>query len=119
MNANARLIKQQKVSLPTLDDLAKGLISLDDYEIAHGEDVPELTAKDFARARAMKEMFPEIIEAFARMRGMRGAQKAPPKERIGLRLDADVVAHFRATGAGWQARVNDILKQHMLGNDRK
>ena len=119
MNANARLIKQQKVSLPTLDDLANGLISLDDYEIAHGEDVPELTAEDFARARPMKEMFPEIVEAFARMRGERGLQKSPVKERVGLRLDSQVVAHFRATGAGWQSRINDILASHIAAQGKQ
>ena len=82
-------------------------------------EVRELTEGDFKHFRPTTEIMPEFIEAFTRMRGERGAQKAPLKERIGLRLDADVVAHFRATGAGWQARVNDVLKQHMLGNDRK
>jgi uncharacterized protein (DUF4415 family) len=113
MSANARVTKQQERRLPTLDDVAKGLISLDDYEVAHGEDIPELTAEDFARARPMKEMFPEIIEAFERMRGERGPQKAPVKERIGLRLDTEIVEHFRSTGSGWQSRINDILKTHI------
>jgi uncharacterized protein (DUF4415 family) len=118
MSANVRVTKQQEPSLPTLDDVAKGLISLDDYEVARGEDIPELTAEDFARARPMKEIFPDIINAFERMRGMRGPQRAPVKERVGLRLDADVVEHFRSTGSGWQARVNEILKQHVAGNDK-
>ncbi len=113
MSANARFTKQPEVNLATLDDVAKGLISLDDYEIAHGEDIPELTVEDFARARPMKEMFPEIVEAFARMRGMRGLQSAPVKERVGLRLDASIVEHFRSTGSGWQGRVNEILKRHV------
>jgi uncharacterized protein (DUF4415 family) len=113
MSANARVTKQQEPKLPTLDDVAKGLISLDDYEVAHGDDIPELRAEDFARARPMKEMFPEIIEAFARMRGERGSQRAPVKERVGLRLDANVVEHFRSSGSGWQSRVNEILKQHV------
>lgn len=32
------------------------------------------------------------------------------KERITIRLSPDVVAQFRASGAGWQARMNDALK---------
>ncbi len=119
MSANAKVTKQQEARLPTLDDVAKGLVSLDDYEVAHSEDIPELTAEDFARARPTKEMFPDIIKAFERMRGKRGPQKSPVKERVGLRLDADVVEHFRATGSGWQARVNEILKQHVAGKDKQ
>ena len=114
MSANARATKpRQKESLPTMDDVAAGKIALDEYEIAHGEDIPEWTDADFARAGPMKEMFPEIVEAFERMRGERGPQKSPVKERVGLRLDADILAHFRQTGAGWQGRINDILQKHI------
>jgi uncharacterized protein (DUF4415 family) len=84
---------------------------------ADGE-VRELTEEDFNHFRPSSEAIPDIIEAFARMRGMRGPQKSPVKERVGLRLDADVVEHFRATGSGWQARVNEILKQHVAGKDK-
>lgn len=34
-----------------------------------------------------------------------------PKEAIKLRLDADVVAHFRQTGTGWQTRINQVLRE--------
>ena len=55
----------------------------------------------------------EIVEAFERARGQRGPQKTPVKDRVGLRLDHDVVEHFRATGPGWQSRINDILAEHV------
>lgn len=29
---------------------------------------------------------------------------------VSIRLDPDVVERFRATGHGWQARINDALK---------
>ena len=32
-----------------------------------------------------------------------------PKQALKLRIDADVVEHFRATGPGWQTRINDTL----------
>jgi len=32
------------------------------------------------------------------------------KAQVTLRLDVDVVAKFRATGDGWQTRINDALK---------
>jgi uncharacterized protein (DUF4415 family) len=34
-----------------------------------------------------------------------------PKEAVKLRLDADVVASFRASGAGWQTRMNEALRK--------
>jgi uncharacterized protein (DUF4415 family) len=33
------------------------------------------------------------------------------KTPISTRLDADIVAHFRARGPGWQGRVNAILRK--------
>jgi uncharacterized protein (DUF4415 family) len=32
------------------------------------------------------------------------------KKQITLRLDADVVDKFKASGSGWQTRINDALK---------
>ena len=37
--------------------------------------------------------------------------KAPPKEAVNIRLDPDVLAHFRATGPGWQSRINEALRK--------
>ncbi len=34
-----------------------------------------------------------------------------PKGSINIRLDADVLAHFRATGPGWQSRINAALRK--------
>ena len=39
----------------------------------------------------------------------RGPQKAPTKQRITIRLSAEVVEHFRASGEGWQNRVDEAL----------
>lgn len=33
------------------------------------------------------------------------------KQPVSLRLDKDVVAHFRATGPGWQSRMNEALRK--------
>jgi len=33
------------------------------------------------------------------------------KQPVSLRLDKDVIAHFRATGPGWQSRMNDALRK--------
>jgi uncharacterized protein (DUF4415 family) len=30
---------------------------------------------------------------------------------VTLRIDQDVLEHFRATGPGWQDRINDVLRK--------
>lgn len=86
------------------------------------EENPEWTAEDFARARPFRQFFeeefgPGAADAFLagtlRMRGQRGKQKAPVKQRVTLCVDADVVAAFRETGRGWQTRMNQVLRQGM------
>jgi uncharacterized protein (DUF4415 family) len=34
-----------------------------------------------------------------------------PKKPVNIRLDADLVAHYRATGRGWQSRINETLRK--------
>ena len=42
----------------------------------------------------------------------RGRPKsAAPKKAVNLRLDPDVLAHFRAAGPGWQSRINLALRK--------
>ena len=40
------------------------------------------------------------------------------KQAISIRIDRDVLAHFRKTGSGWQARINDTLRRSMAGSKR-
>lgn len=40
-------------------------------------------------------------------RGKRGPQKAPTKKLVSLRLSPEVVEHFRASGPGWQTRIDE------------
>ena len=41
----------------------------------------------------------------------RGPQKAPRKVLTTIRLDADVIAFFRALGRGYQSRINEELRR--------
>lgn len=78
---------------------------------------PEWTEADFKRAVPFSAL-PESLQAKLK-RIPRGAQKAPLKERITIRLSPEVVAPFRATGDGWQTRLDaalkDWLKTHTPG----
>jgi uncharacterized protein (DUF4415 family) len=46
------------------------------------------------------------------MRGVvrRGLRPVPPKKSVSLRVDADVLAWFKAQGPGYQTRINAVLR---------
>ena len=46
-----------------------------------------------------------------KVRRGRGSQKAPTKVLTTARLDADVIAFFRAQGRGYQTRINEALRR--------
>jgi uncharacterized protein (DUF4415 family) len=73
-------------------------------------EVRELTSQDFAAMRPTTEVLPELVELW-RKRGQRGPQKTPTKQQVTLRLDRDVLERFRATGEGWQSRINAALRR--------
>ena len=79
---------------------------------AKGE-VRELTAHDLKGFRPARQALPAPLR---RKVGVRGPQRSATKERITIRLSQDVVQSFRATGEGWQTRVDaalqDWLKKH-------
>ncbi len=71
-------------------------------------EVRELTAEDLAQFRPFSKL--PLAEKKV-LRGLkRGPQKLPTKELISIRLSQDVVHEFRATGPGWQSRVDGVLK---------
>lgn len=70
---------------------------------------PEWTEENFARARPFKEVFPEHFASWERNRGGRPKVETP-KVHIGFRLAADVVEGVKATGKGYNARVEKVLR---------
>ena len=49
--------------------------------------------------------------AAKRKPGQRGQQVAPTKQLVSVRYSPEVVAFFKASGAGWQSRMDSALKQ--------
>ena len=82
---------------------------------------PEWTKEDFRRARPASEVLPpELLAVLPKRKpGQRGPQRAPVKRKISLRVDAEVLAHYKATGPGWQSRVNEALKKAVLGKSSR
>jgi uncharacterized protein (DUF4415 family) len=82
------------------------------------EENPEWSEEDFAKAKPFREMFPKQFAEWE------SSSRAPlpvkrvgrppadqPKVHIGFRLAADVVASVRASGKGYNARVEAILRE--------
>jgi uncharacterized protein (DUF4415 family) len=71
------------------------------------DDNPEWTVDDFACARPAVEVLPpKLYEALT------GRPKAArPKKSVTIRLDQDVIDHFKAMGAGWQSQINETLRK--------
>jgi uncharacterized protein (DUF4415 family) len=73
------------------------------------DDAPELNDAFFERADEYR----------GRKRVRRGRPKSvAPKQPVKLRLDPDLLAALRATGAGWQTRVNDALRATFILSGR-
>jgi uncharacterized protein (DUF4415 family) len=78
---------------------------------------PEWTEEDFRRAHPAHEVLPKILgpelaaELLGKKPGKRGKQKTPVKESVTVRYSKEVLEYFRATGPGWQARIDSALKE--------
>ncbi|KQP44616.1 BrnA antitoxin family protein [Pseudorhodoferax sp. Leaf274] len=75
---------------------------------ADGE-VRELAAEDLAGFRPAQEVLPPALQATLGVR-RRGPQKTPTKVVTTIRIDPDILEALKATGPGWQTRVNDALR---------
>jgi uncharacterized protein (DUF4415 family) len=83
-------------------------------------EVRELTREDFRGMRPVREVMPELIEAMAEFRRKLGRPKAEaPKVHIGFRLASDVVASIKASGRGYNARVEQALRAAGFGGKVK
>ena len=82
-------------------------------------DNPEWTEADFARARPAAGVLREQFGVEAAAQLLKPRRGRPPKvitkRPINIRLSPEVLEYFRATGPGWQTRVDEILKEHVAG----
>ena len=58
-------------------------------------------------------LWTEQMLGTARTRTGRGASSKPAKVEATIRLDRDVIEHFRAGGRDYQARMNKVLRDAM------
>lgn len=80
-------------------------------------DNPPLTEEDWRRMRPAHEVHPHLVrKSLERKRGRPKLTTA--KEQVTLRIDPDVLAHFKKAGAGWQTRINAALRRAMRNKRR-
>ena len=72
-------------------------------------EIPELTDADFARMVPFKDAHPEAFAAWERGPGPANVER--PKKLTNLRLDSAVIDGIRATGKGYNARVERVLRE--------
>lgn len=78
---------------------AKSPVTIFDPESEPDEDIPDMST-------------PYWVERFAKAKVQRGRPlAAAPKISTTIRLDPEVIAHFKADGPGWQSRINEALRK--------
>ena len=70
---------------------------------------PPLSDKFMSKMQPAEDVLPELFKR------SRGKQKAPTKVLVTLRLDRDVLEHYKSGGRGWQTRINADLKKRAPG----
>ena len=88
-------MKRASTSRKSRTDLSR-VRRLTDANLVKDGDAPEWTPAMFARTVARK-----------------GLKPVPKKALLSLRIDADVVDWFKAQGAGYQSRMNALLRAFM------
>jgi uncharacterized protein (DUF4415 family) len=89
--------------------------------IRYDADNPPIPSEAFDRA----VVIPDGADAatldavLAEAKRRRGPQKTPTKQVINVRLDPAVVAHYRASGPGWQTRMNTDLVRLVARRERR
>lgn len=92
----------------------------EEYEVANRP----LTDEELAQFRPIREALPPHLvdmllnhqaeqAKLGKVRPPRGKQIKPTKEAVNIRLSPEVLKAFRATGKGWQTRINDVLLKYV------
>jgi len=60
------------------------------------------------------------LKAMVPMRALRGRPKsANPKQLVSVRYSAEVLEYFKATGEGWQTRMDGVLRKYVSRRSRQ
>jgi uncharacterized protein (DUF4415 family) len=98
---------EMEIRRQTTEAIARNEAAQDD-----DDDAP-LTPEELANMRPAREVLPpSFFKAVERERNLGGRPRLErPKKQITLRLDQDVIDKYKATGDGWQSRMNEALRK--------
>ncbi|KKX28066.1 BrnA antitoxin family protein [Rhizobium sp. LC145] len=93
--------------IPEISDAEEAEIQ---RQIAQDPEDCEISDEEIAEGgKPFREVFPELYGSILRSRGR------PPLETtktpVTIRLDPDIVEHYKAKGKGWQSQMNDDLRK--------
>lgn len=77
---------------------------------------PEWLTEDFQQARPAADLLPEILgkENASALLTRSRPKSNKPKVALTIRYDAEIIESFRATGPGWQTRMNYALREWLM-----
>ena len=62
---------------------------------------------------------PKQLQSMLPMRALKGRPKSENKKLlVSVRYSPEVVAYFRSTGEGWQARMDGVLRKYVARHSR-
>jgi len=76
------------------------------------EDEIEWTTEMMKSAKRFNQL-PMSLQEKLKSRTARGAQIAPTKIQTSIRLSADVIFTFKASGKGWQSKIDSVLREYI------
>ena len=63
---------------------------------------------------------PKQLAAMVPMQALRGRPKsAKPKQLVSVRYSPEVLEYFKSTGAGWQSRMDGVLREYVTRHLRR
>jgi uncharacterized protein (DUF4415 family) len=84
---------------------------------------PVIAVPTAAEDRAITDAQPltaKQLKAMVPLRTLRGRPKVEnPKQLVSVRYSQEVLAFFRATGEGWQSRMDGVLREYVTRQSRK
>ena len=74
-------------------------------------DAPATKADDWNNAFVTHSV--DELRKTVALRRTRGPNKQPTKEQVAVRYSPEVLEYFRSTGAGWQTRMDEALREYV------
>ena len=94
-------MKKKSTGRTRLDDSLKRVVKRRD------DDAPSTKVADWDGAVIARNRVPVAVVR------LRGAGKRPSKQQVAIRFSPDVLAALRASGRGWQTRVNETMRERL------